>query len=60
MKSLLRLVLFAALAANIFLSLAVEESGLQITLSFAAGLAALASGIGLWVLRGPRESRSGM
>ncbi|MFI1222628.1 MULTISPECIES: hypothetical protein [unclassified Streptomyces] len=56
MKSLLLLVLSAALAANVFLSLAVEESGLQIALSVAAGVVALASGAGLWVLREPRES----
>ncbi|WP_167345015.1 hypothetical protein [Streptomyces anulatus] len=56
MKSLLWLVLCAALAVNVFLSLAVEESGLQITLSVAAGVTALACGVGLWALRDPHES----
>ncbi|WP_203687071.1 hypothetical protein [Streptomyces sp. SID14515] len=56
MKSLLWLVLSAALAANVFLSLAVEESGLQIALSVAAGVTAIASGVGLWMLRDPHES----
>ncbi|MFD4176772.1 hypothetical protein [Streptomyces anulatus] len=60
MKSLLWLVLSAALAANVFLSVAIEESGLQIALSVVAGVTALASGGGLWALRGSRESRSGM
>ncbi|MEU3054507.1 hypothetical protein [Streptomyces griseus] len=60
MKSLLWLVLSAALAANVFLSLAVEESGLQIALSVAAGVTAIASGVGLWMLRDPHGSRSGM
>ncbi|MFJ6804977.1 hypothetical protein ACIQRK_02850 [Streptomyces anulatus] len=60
MKSLLWLVLFAALAANVFLSIAVEESGLQLALSAVAGVAALASGGGLWALRSSRESRSDM
>ncbi|MGQ4715950.1 hypothetical protein ACUN22_19960 [Streptomyces anulatus] len=60
MKSLLWLVLFAALAANVFLSIAVEESGLRIALSAVAGVTVLASGGGLWALRGSRESRSGM
>lgn len=56
MKFLLWLVLSAALAANVFLSLAVEESGLQVALGVAAGLTALACGVGLWVLRDPHES----
>lgn len=60
MKSLLWLVLSAALAANVFLSVAVEEGGLQIALSVVAGVIALASGAGLWALRGSRESRSDM
>lgn len=58
MKSLLWLVLSAALAANVFLSVAVEEGGLQIALSVTAGVIALASGAGLWVLRDSREGRS--
>ncbi|MFD0042153.1 hypothetical protein ACOMD4_03530 [Streptomyces anulatus] len=60
MKSLLWLVLFAALAANVFLSIAVEESGLRIALSAVAGVTVLASGVGLWALRGSREGRSDM
>lgn len=60
MKSLLWLVLFAALAANVFLSIAVEESALRIALSAVAGVTVLASGGGLWVLRDSRESRSDM
>ncbi|MFJ8707827.1 hypothetical protein ACIREB_16570 [Streptomyces anulatus] len=60
MKSLLWLVLFAALAANVFLGIAVEESGLRIALSAVSGVAVLASGGGLWALRGSRESRSGV
>ncbi|MFC8624008.1 hypothetical protein [Streptomyces anulatus] len=60
MKSLLWLVLFAALAANVFLGIAVEESGFRIALSAFAGVIVLASGGGLWALRGSRESRSDM
>ncbi len=60
MKSLLWLVLFAALAANVFLSIAVAGLGFRIVLSAVAGVTVLASGGGLWALRGSRESRSGM
>ncbi|WP_103533460.1 hypothetical protein [Streptomyces sp. SM11] len=59
MKPLLWIILSAALAANAFLGLAVEESGLQVALSVVAGFTALACGVGLWVLRDPHESRSG-
>ncbi|WP_426498907.1 hypothetical protein [Streptomyces sp. D54] len=60
MKSLLWLVLSAALAANVFLGVAVEESGLRIALSAVTGVTVLASGGRLWALRGSRESRSDM
>ncbi|MFJ1783595.1 hypothetical protein ACIOML_04700 [Streptomyces anulatus] len=60
MKSLLWLVLSAALAANVFLSVAVEESALRIVLSAVAGVIVLASGGGLWALRGSHEGRSDM
>lgn len=60
MKSLLWLVLSAALVANVFLGFAVDRNGLEAALSIVSGVAVLASGAGLWVLRGPRESRSEM
>ncbi|MFH9135735.1 hypothetical protein [Streptomyces sp. NPDC017524] len=59
MKSLLWLVLSAALVANVFLGFAVDKNGLETALSIVSGVVVLASGAGLWVLRGPRESRSG-
>ncbi|MEU6956807.1 hypothetical protein [Streptomyces sp. NPDC045714] len=60
MKSLLRLVLSAALVANVFLGFAVDRNGLEIALSVVSGVVVLASGAGLWMLRGSRESRPGM
>ncbi|MEU8670975.1 hypothetical protein OG333_23750 [Streptomyces anulatus] len=60
MKSLLWLVLSAALVANVFLSFAVDRNGLEIALSAVSGVVVLASGAGLWMLRGSRESRSEM
>lgn len=60
MKSLLRTALSAALAANVFLGLAVEQSRPRIVLGVVAGVTAPASGVGLRVLRDPHESRSGM
>lgn len=59
MKSLLWLALSAALVANVFLGFAVDRNGLETVLSIVSGVVVLASGAGLWALRGPRESRSG-
>ncbi|MFJ9107041.1 hypothetical protein [Streptomyces sp. NPDC102283] len=58
MKTLLWLVLSGALVANVFLSSAVDRNGLEIVLSVASGVVVLASGAGLWALRGSREGRS--
>ncbi|MFE9696838.1 hypothetical protein [Streptomyces sp. NPDC006270] len=58
MKFLLRLLPAAALAANVVLGFAVEESGLRIALSIVAGVTVLAAAAGLWALRCPRASRS--
>lgn len=55
MKALLWFVLCAALVANVMLNL-MDESGLRIGLSVCAGVAVVASGVALWVLRDPRES----
>ncbi|GAA2972435.1 MULTISPECIES: hypothetical protein [Streptomyces] len=55
MKSLLWLVLCVALVANVLLNV-MAESGLQLALSICAGITVIGSGVGLWVLRGPRES----
>ncbi|MFJ4707987.1 hypothetical protein ACIP6I_24495 [Streptomyces anulatus] len=60
MKSLLWLVLFAALAVNVFLSFAVDRDGLEIALSAVSGVVVLASGAGLWMLRGSRAGRAEM
>ncbi|MFI1930465.1 hypothetical protein [Streptomyces sp. NPDC020330] len=60
MKSLLWLVLSAALVANVFLSFTVDRNGLETALSIVSGVVVLASAAGLWKLRGPRESRSDM
>ncbi|MFF8499620.1 hypothetical protein ACF07L_03035 [Streptomyces anulatus] len=60
MKSLLWLVLFAALAVNVFLSFAVDRDSLEIALSAVSGVVVLASGTGLWMLRGSRADRSEM
>ncbi|MFI8434897.1 hypothetical protein ACIGJO_14275 [Streptomyces sp. NPDC079020] len=56
MKALLWLVLCAALVANLFINFVVEESVLQIVMSATAGVVVIGSGVGLWMLRSPRES----
>ncbi|WP_326767417.1 hypothetical protein OG978_25480 [Streptomyces sp. NBC_01591] len=56
MKALLWIVFCAAIAANVSLNFLMEENGLQIALSVVAGVTALASGAGLWMLR--REVRA--
>ncbi|MFC9862475.1 MULTISPECIES: hypothetical protein [unclassified Streptomyces] len=56
MKALLLLVLSVSLVANVFINFAVEESGLQIAMSAVAGVLVIGSGVGLWMLREPRES----
>ncbi|MFJ8248666.1 hypothetical protein [Streptomyces sp. NPDC094466] len=58
MKTLLRLILSAALVANVFLGLAVDRNGLEVALSVVSGVVVLASAAGLWALRGSREGRS--
>ncbi|WLQ35920.1 hypothetical protein P8A18_21930 [Streptomyces castrisilvae] len=55
MKPLLWTVLLAALVANVSLSFVVDQNGTHIALSVVSGVAVLASGAGLWALRGPRE-----
>ncbi|MEU9762688.1 hypothetical protein [Streptomyces sp. NPDC047985] len=51
MKSLLWIVLVAALAANVFASFGVPEASTQMVLSIVSGLIVLGSGAGLWKLR---------
>ncbi|WP_335939168.1 hypothetical protein [Streptomyces sp. PTD5-9] len=51
MKSLLWIVLVAALAANVFASFGVPEESTHLVLSIASGLVVLGSGTGLWMLR---------
>ncbi|MFJ5045296.1 hypothetical protein ACIQWZ_03605 [Streptomyces sp. NPDC098077] len=58
MKTLLRLILSAALVANVFLGFAVDRNGLEVALSVVSGVVVLASAAGLWALRGSREDRS--
>ncbi|MCX4674668.1 hypothetical protein OG413_04910 [Streptomyces sp. NBC_01433] len=56
MKALLWLVLSVSLVANTFIGFAVEESGPQIAMSVVAGVLVIGSGVGLWMLREPRET----
>ncbi|MEE1741837.1 hypothetical protein [Streptomyces sp. BE147] len=56
MKALLWLVLCVALVANVLSNFVVEGGAPQIVMSSVAGIVVIGSGIGLWMLRGPRES----
>ncbi|WP_406093250.1 hypothetical protein [Streptomyces sp. NBC_01013] len=56
MKPLLWTVLLVALVANLSLNFLVGQDGLHIALSVVSGVVLLASGAGLWMLRGPREN----
>ncbi|MFJ6010734.1 hypothetical protein [Streptomyces sp. NPDC092952] len=51
MKALLWIVLLGAVAGNVSLNL-MEDTGLHIALSVVSGVIVLASGTGLWMLRG--------
>lgn len=55
MKPLLRTVLLVALVANVSLNLVDGREGLHIALSVVSGVVVLASGVGLWTRRTPRE-----
>ncbi|MFD5831926.1 hypothetical protein [Lentzea sp. NPDC060358] len=57
MKALLWLVLLGAIAGNVSLNL-MEDSGLHIALSVVSGVIVLASGAGLWMLRGGRDGEA--
>ncbi|MFE7429360.1 hypothetical protein ACF1BP_13160 [Streptomyces sp. NPDC014735] len=56
MKSLLWIVLVAALAANVFASFGVPKESTQIVLSVVSGLIVIGSGTGLWMLRDRKEA----
>ncbi|MFF9351354.1 hypothetical protein [Streptomyces sp. NPDC014734] len=51
MKSLLWIVLVAALATNAFASLGTLQEGVRITVSVVSGVVVLGAGTGLWMLR---------
>ncbi|MFD7066344.1 hypothetical protein ACFV97_03810 [Streptomyces sp. NPDC059913] len=51
MKALLWIVLLGAVAGNVSLNL-MEDNGLHIALSVVSAVIVLASGAGLWMLRG--------
>ncbi|MFF2008041.1 hypothetical protein ACFVWY_03065 [Streptomyces sp. NPDC058195] len=58
MKALLWLVFFGAIAANVSLNFLMEENALHIVLSVVSGVFVLASGTGLWMLRGGRRGEA--
>ncbi|ROQ66481.1 hypothetical protein EDD93_0887 [Streptomyces sp. 840.1] len=55
MKPLLWTLLLLALVANVSLNLMDGQEGLHIALSVVSGVVVLASGVGLWMRRTPRE-----
>lgn len=55
MKPLLWIVLLVAIVANVSLNFMVGREGLHIALSVVSGVVVLASGVGLWMRRTPRE-----
>lgn len=55
MKPLLWTVALIALVANVSLNFMAGQEGLHIALSVVSGVVLLASAVGLWMLRTPRE-----
>jgi hypothetical protein len=56
MKSLLWTILFAAVAANVFFSLATSGT-VTLICSIATGILTIATGLSLWMLRDSRPGR---